>query len=111
MKKLIIILLVLFYNIPFAFGYEFDIKDAEVLTTRYARINYIKTDVTMVKEVFVKKEGIKYRVLTLIMATETATVGYEGPIIEVAEWNGPYWPAKVLYKVEPHEVYVLKHGK
>ena len=94
-----------------SYGYEFKINEFKILSVRYARLNYIKTDVSIVKETFAVKDGIKYRVLNLMLSTETSSVGHEGAVIEVSEWNGDYYPAKVIYQVKPHDIYILKGGE
>ena len=108
--KSLFTLLILLLTVSQSYGYEFNINEFKIISVRYARLNYIKTDVSIVKETFAVKNGIKYRVLNLMLSTETSSVGHEGAVIEVSEWNGAYYPAKVIYQVKPHDIYILKGG-
>ena len=109
--KSLFTLLILLLTVSQSYGYEFNINEFKIISVRYARLNYIKTDVSIVKETFAVKDGIKYRVLNLLLSTETSSVGHEGAVIEVSEWNGDYYPAKVIYQVKPHDIYILKGGE
>ncbi len=80
-------------------------KNLEVISARYTLLNYLPSTVAMVREIFAERNGETYRIVSLVDSTETNTVGKVGPIVEILKWNGPYWPAQVIYQLNYDQVY------
>lgn len=80
-------------------------KNLDVISARYTLLKYLPSSAAMVREIFAEKNGETYRIVSLVDSTETSSVGKVGPIVEILKWNGPYWPAQVIYQLGYDQVY------
>ncbi len=79
-------------------------KYLEAIKARYTLLTPDPESSSMVQEIFAKRKGKLYRILTLVASTETSSVGKNGPVIEIVKWNGPYWPGTIIYQLSPEQI-------
>ena len=84
----------------------FDISKYDVTNVRYVLLQYASMCAATVKEIYAMKSGFEYRIIVYVRADEERSTGFEGPIIEIAERNGVYWPAEIIYQLSVDKVHL-----
>lgn len=80
----------------------------KAIKARYTTLKYSRFGSVMVREIFAERKGSQFRIISLVGSTETSSVGKEGQIIEVAKWNGQYWPPEVLYQLTSDQIHLVR---
>ena len=109
--KILIIMAVLFFGTTSVRARNvkmdlFDISKYDVTNARYALLHYAVKCAAIVKELYATKNGIEYRIIIYVRTDKESSTGFEGPIIEIAERNGVYWPAEIIYQLSVDKVHL-----
>ncbi len=80
-------------------------KHLKATKVRYTLFRQIPWTPLMIREIIAERRGEKYRIISLVISTESSSVGNNGPIIEIVKLNGPYWPGKVIYQLTLDQIY------